>query len=61
MGTWTCNEPTTYTRHSVEWAVANGILEETKKHDLRLHTPCTKQEVLAYLYLIFKTFTKDKE
>lgn len=50
-----------HTRHSVQWALDHNILTENAAYPLRLKKPCTKQEVLEYLYLFFKNTTEDKE
>lgn len=56
-----------HTRHSVQWALDHNIIKENvqnkqnKQYALALKKPCTKQEVLEYLYLFFKNATEDKE
>ena len=54
------NTPSTYGRDSVDWAIRNNILKEDERHNIHLVKDCTKQEVIQYIYSLYKMLAKQK-
>lgn len=44
------NIPDEYAKEAVKWAQDNGILTGTASGDLNLHQPCTRQQLLVFLW-----------
>ena len=48
------NTPAAYAEEAVEWAVANGILQGDTTGNLKLTEPCTRQQMVTFLYRFAK-------
>jgi N-acetylmuramoyl-L-alanine amidase len=44
------NKPDSWAKDAVEWALKNGILKGDDKGNLKLHAPCSRQEMIIFLY-----------
>lgn len=44
------NTPAPYAKEAVEWALQNGILQGDAQGNLNLSAPCTRQQMLTFLY-----------
>jgi N-acetylmuramoyl-L-alanine amidase len=47
------NKPATWAKEAVDWAVKSGILKGDEKGDLKLSSPCTRQEMVVFLHRLF--------
>lgn len=47
------NLPSEWAKESVEWAVDNGIIFGDEKGDLKLQSPCTREQVMIFLHRLF--------
>lgn len=52
------NIPDEYAKEAVSWAQENGILTGTAGGDLNLHQPCTRQQMLVFLWRYHQKFGK---
>lgn len=52
------NIPDEYAKEAVQWAQDNGILTGTAGGDLNLHQPCTRQQMLVFLWRFAKLIGK---
>lgn len=52
------NIPDEYAKEAVQWAQENGILTGTAGGDLNLHQPCTRQQLLVFLWRFAKLIGK---
>lgn len=52
------NIPDEYAKEAVSWAQENGILTGTAGGDLALHQPCTRQQMLVFLWRYHQKFGK---
>lgn len=50
----TDSEPQEWSREAVEWAVANGIIFGDGQGNLMLREPCTREQVLVFLYRMYQ-------
>lgn len=50
----TDSEPQEWSREAVEWAVANGIIFGDGTGNLMLREPCTREQVLVFLYRMYQ-------
>lgn len=50
----TDSEPQDWSREAVEWAVANGIIFGDGTGNLMLREPCTREQVLVFLYRMYQ-------
>lgn len=50
MNTAQDNVPNEWAREAVEWAQANGIIYGDENGDLMLRQPCTREQMLVFLY-----------
>ena len=50
----TDSEPQDWSREAVEWAVANGIIFGDGAGNLMLREPCTREQVLVFLYRMYQ-------
>lgn len=50
----TDSEPQEWSREAVEWAVANGIIFGDGNGNLMLREPCTREQVIAFLYRMYQ-------
>ncbi len=48
------NKPDAWGKDAVEWAVLNEILFGNEKGDYKLHSNCTRQEMLIFLHRMYK-------
>lgn len=48
------SEPQEWSREAVEWAVANGIIFGDGAGNLMLREPCTREQVLVFLYRLYQ-------
>ena len=48
------NTPDAWAREAVQWAVDNGILYGDGEGNLKLHSLCTKQEVIIFINRLYK-------
>lgn len=46
-------------KEAVEWAQANGILNGNKDGDLMLSSPCTREQMMVFLYRYHQRFGVD--
>jgi hypothetical protein len=44
------SEPAEWAREAVEWAIDNGIIYGDENGDLMLRKPCTREQMLVFLY-----------
>lgn len=52
------NIPDEYAKQAVEWAQKNGILTGTADGNLNLHQPCTRQQLIVFLWRFAKLLGK---
>lgn len=52
------NIPDEYAKEAVSWAQEHGILTGTASGDLNLHQPCTRQQLLVFLWRFAKLIGK---
>ena len=52
------NIPDEYAKQAVEWAQKNGILIGTADGNLNLHQPCTRQQLIVFLWRFAKLLGK---
>lgn len=52
------NIPDEYAKEAVQWAQESGILTGTAGGDLNLHQPCTRQQMLVFLWRFAKLIGK---
>ena len=50
----TDSEPQEWSREAVEWAVANGIIFGNGTGNLMLREPCTREQMLVFLYRMYQ-------
>lgn len=50
----TDSEPQEWSREAIEWAVANGIIFGDGTGNLMLREPCTREQVLVFLYRMYQ-------
>lgn len=50
----TDSEPQDWSREAVEWAVANGIIFGDGNGNLMLREPCTREQVMVFLYRMYQ-------
>lgn len=44
------NQPNEWAKEAVEWAIASGIIFGDENGDLKLHYPCTREQILIFLH-----------
>ena len=47
------NEPSSWAKEAVEWARANRIMFGDENGDLKLHLPCTREQMTVFLYRLY--------
>lgn len=47
------NIPSSWAKEAVEWAKNNGILLGDTSGNLMLEEPCTRQEMVVFLYRLY--------
>ncbi len=53
------NTPAEWSRESVEWAIANGILQGDTNGNYSLRAPCTREQMCAFLYRTYNLIRKE--
>ncbi|MCD8049442.1 MAG: S-layer homology domain-containing protein [Clostridia bacterium] len=48
------NVADSWAQEAVEWAVENGILYGDENGNYKLHSYCTRQEMLVFLYRLYE-------
>lgn len=44
------NKPNEWAKEAVEWAIDSGIIFGDENGDLKLHSPCTREQMLIFLH-----------
>lgn len=44
------NQPNEWAKEAVEWAIDSGIIFGDENGDLKLHSPCTREQILIFLH-----------
>lgn len=44
------NTPSDWAREAVQWALDNGIVFGDERGDLKLHEPCTREQMMVFLH-----------
>lgn len=48
------NTPESWAKEAIDWAIANKILSGDSNGNYKLHSTCTRQEVLIFIYRLYK-------